>query len=269
VEGRTRKIDELLATLEKSGGDERRLDALRRARQFKRSWVDLAQSLVKIRGKKAFQQWGYDDFHDYCSKELQLRRATVDKLTISYSTMQRHAPQVLQWDGLAKAIPSYQAIDYFNRALDKQVPGSKRQVGRAKEEAVQELKSAVFDEGQTIAELRKRFDPVLFPKTKAIKRLEAARQASRLAHRLAQVLPDIDDLSEKRRRQVESLLGTLRQELDAIAQLLQQRALQQRVPQQRAPQQRAPQQRASQQRASKPVRDKAPRKRERAASSAK
>ena len=44
-------------------------------------------------------------------------KVTVDKLTISYHTIERHAPQVLSWDGVAKTIPSYEAIDYYSRAL--------------------------------------------------------------------------------------------------------------------------------------------------------
>src|SRR5690606_34437924 len=76
----TEKIDALLARLEQSGADPQRLDALRRTQRFKRSWVDLAQTLVEIRRSASFQAWGYDDFYAYCTQELFLKRPTVDKL---------------------------------------------------------------------------------------------------------------------------------------------------------------------------------------------
>lgn len=209
-----RKIDELTALLEKAGGDPRRLDALKRTQRFKRSWIDLAEALVKIRREEAYTQWGFDDFYAYCSQELQLRRATVDKLTVSYSTIHQHAPQVLNWDGVAKTIPSYQAVDYFSKAVDAD-PGTGKRAERHGE-AVKELEQAVFDEGQPLAELRKRFDPVLHPKPRGAAKLELVRRASAAARKLAEVLPDVDGLSEKRVQQVERALGALRQDLDEL-----------------------------------------------------
>lgn len=209
-----RKIDELTALLEKAGGDPRRLDALKRTQKFKRSWIDLAEALVKIRKDEAYTQWGFDDFYAYCSQELQLRRGTVDKLTISYSTIHQHAPQVLNWDGVAKTIPSYQAVDYFSKAVESD-PGSGRRAEKH-EEAVRELSTAVFDEGQPLAEIRKRFDPVLHPKPRGAAKLELLRKASGAARKLAELLPDIDGLSEKRVQQMEKALGALRQDLEAL-----------------------------------------------------
>jgi hypothetical protein len=216
----TKKIDELAELLEKTGGDAVRLDALRRAQRFKRSWVELAEALTQIRSKRSYESWGYEDFYDYCGKELQIRRATVDKLTLSYSTIKQHRPQVLTRDGVAKVIPSYQSIDYFSRAVEDSAAngnGNGRARGKGpSEEVVKELGRAVFDEGQSVAELRKRFDPLVRPKPKGADDLERMQKAFNLARRLVELLPDIDGLSAKRVREVERTIGALREDLDGL-----------------------------------------------------
>lgn len=234
----TKKIDELAALLEKTGGDAQRLEVVRRTQKFKRSWIELAEALTKVRATKGYARWGFEDFYDYCSRELTLKRATVDKLTISYNTIQTHAPEVLEWDGVAKAIPSYDAVDYFSRAVgppaneldeldadgeakkaNNKPRGAPRDPPRDPE-LVREMKAAVFDEGQPIAELRKRFDPVLHPRPKGAERLELLTKASACARKLAELLPDIDGLPEKRVRKLEEELGALRENLEQLAEPL-------------------------------------------------
>jgi hypothetical protein len=222
------KLEALLQRLERTGADPARLDGIRCAQQFKRSWIELAGKLVELRKSRSYEGWGFDDFHRYCAEELQLRRATVDKLTISFSTLERVAPQVLSWDGVAKTIPSYEAVDYLGRAMglppvgDDGEPKGRR--GRDEvvqpRELIKEVRSAVFDEGQTVAELRKRFDPVLWPKPKGADKLELIVKAGGLARKLAEVLGEIDGLSDKRVASLEQALGGLRQELEALAEPL-------------------------------------------------
>jgi hypothetical protein len=230
----TKKIDELAALLEKTGGDAQRLEVVRRTQKFKRSWIELAEALTKVRASKGYARWGFEDFYDYCSRELTLKRATVDKLTISYNTIQTHAPEVLEWDGVAKAIPSYDAVDYFSRAvgppaneLDELESDGEPKKGKPRgapaprdPELVREMKSAVFDEGQPVAELRKRFDSVLHPRPKGAERLEVLTKASACARKLAELLPDIDGLPEKRVRKLEEELGALRENLEQLAEPL-------------------------------------------------
>jgi hypothetical protein len=220
--GSSAKIGALLRQLEASGAEPTRLDVLRCAQTFKRSWVELAGKLVEIRRERAYESWGYDDFHRYCADELHLRRSTVDKLTVSFSTLERVAPQVLSWDGVAKTIPSYEAIDYLGKAmrLPPEDGGHKRDQAAPPREVIKELRQAVFDEGQTVGELRKRFDPVLWPKPKGADELELVQRASALARKLVEALSEIDGLSDRRVAAVEQVLGALRQELEAIAEPL-------------------------------------------------
>jgi hypothetical protein len=224
--GAVARLEALIQTLERSGAEPRRLDALRCAQRFKRSWVELAETLVDIRRTRAYEAWDYDDFHKYCGDELHLRRATVDKLTASFSTLQRLAPQVLQWDGIAKEIPSLQAVEYFGKALGVPDGDAANDTKRAKNqnqpprEVIKELRQAVFDEGQSVAELRKRFDPILRPKPKGAEQLETIRKALGATRRLVEVLPEIDGLDERRIERVEKALGGLRQELEQLAEPL-------------------------------------------------
>lgn len=229
----TKRIDELAELLERTGGDAQRLDVVRRAQKFKRTWIELAEGLTKVRASKAFVRWGFEDFYDYCARELTLKRATVDKLTLSYNTIQHHAPEVLEWDGVAKEIPSYDAVDYFSRAVgppanapigeddgEEPAPRQRKQGVPRDPELVREMKNAVFDEGQPVAELRKRFDPILHPRPKGAERLETLNKASACARKLAEFLPDIEGLPEKRVRRLEEELGALRENLEALAEPL-------------------------------------------------
>jgi hypothetical protein len=220
----TEKIDALLARLEQSGADPQRLQALRSTQRFKRSWVELAEILVAIRRDSMFESWGHEEFYAYCAQELFLKRATVDKLTVSFSTLQRLAPSVLKWDGVEREIPSYQAVDYFSRAMgaagappDDRAANDAAPPAPPPREVIKELRHAVFDEGQSVAELRRRFDPILHPKPAGAEQLETISKAIGTARRLAELLPDVDGLTDKRVATTEKALGGLRQELEELA----------------------------------------------------
>ena len=79
-----------------------------------------------------------------------------------------------------------------------------------------ELQHAVFEEGQPVAELRKRFDSVFFPKLPAAEELAVIARASGLARKLASLLPDISGLTELRAQRLESELGKFRAELETL-----------------------------------------------------
>ncbi len=230
-----KKIDALAELLERTGGDAERLEVVRRTQRFKRSWIELAETLQRIRSTRAFTRWGFDDFYTYCSEELTLKRPTVDKLVLSFNTIQSHAPEVLEWDGVARVIPSYEAVDYFSRAVGKampedddvdpgpppegedEAPRPRRRRGEGEfPEVLQEVKQAVFDEGQPVTELRKRFDQVLFPRPKGAEKLDVIRNAAAAARALAELLADSEGADAKRIQRLEIELGGLREELDAL-----------------------------------------------------
>ncbi|MFO0692836.1 MAG: hypothetical protein U0230_04720 [Polyangiales bacterium] len=223
----TRDLDELARTLERQGADGLRLELVKRARNFKRTWLEMAEALVRVRNLASYREWGYEDFHAYCSIELQLKRATVDKLTMSYSALEQHAPNVLLRDGLAQPIPPVDAVDYFARALRGDEPANdsprERPPAPAKE-VIDELRHAVFDEGMPVAALRKRFDPVLRPKSEEDERSEALHRTSAALRKLVQALEGLEELDPERKDEVLRVLSDLERDLDAMAPAARKRA---------------------------------------------
>ena len=139
------KIDATLAALEETHSDDpERAELLRRTRRFKSSWIELAEALTGARRANRWRDWGYGSFEEYTQKELHLRQETVDKLTGSYSFLQRRAPAVLARDGVAAPLPSYQAIDFLRRVEEKE---------DAPEDAVREIRRKVLDRDDIEAEL--------------------------------------------------------------------------------------------------------------------
>ena len=213
----TDKIDALLAELTRTGADPDRLEALRCTQRFKRSWVELGETLVRMRQQDSHERWGFTDFYEYCAAELHLRRATVDKLTISFSTLQRLAPQVLKWDGIQREVPSYQAVDYFGKAMDRAKDARAANDSHPPQrEQIKELRTAVFDEGQSVGELRRRFDPIFHPKAKGTEDLEVIGRTRSAANKLIAVLPDVPGLSDRCTTAVEKAIGLLRTELEDL-----------------------------------------------------
>jgi hypothetical protein len=212
------QLDTLAQFLQKHGDDPARLDMVKRAQTFKRSWIELAEALVRVRSSGEYRAWGYDDFHRYCQGELQLKAATVDKLTVSYATLQHHAPDVLQRDGVVRAIPSVQAIDYFARAVDRAANDavSRGEVRFGGGGALDDLRSAVFEDAQPVTQIRKHFDPILRPQSEASQQLGHIDMALRLARKLIDAMPLIDGLSMQRRQRTEASLDLLREDLDRL-----------------------------------------------------
>ena len=96
--------------------DPERVQLIACARRFKSSSIELAAALTRVKRGGHWKHWGYDTFEHYAKSELHLRQETVDKLTGSYSFLQKRAPGVLDRDGLSSPIPSYQAVDFLRRA---------------------------------------------------------------------------------------------------------------------------------------------------------
>jgi hypothetical protein len=207
------RLDDLAEALEAAGADDLRLHVVRRAREFKRSWVVMAEALVEVRNREAYLAWGYQDFYSYCSLELQLTRATADKLTGSYVALKRHAPSVLKRDGLQEQIPTCDAVDYFAKVLKKSASseaGPERAVDQA---VVDELRYAVFEEGAPVVELRRRFNSVLRAKPEGAEQIDAIRRTSAVARRLEKMIEEIDGLRRPTVRATLHALESLREEL--------------------------------------------------------
>jgi hypothetical protein len=210
------KLGDLAEALEAEGADELRVHVVRRAREFKRSWVMMAEALVEVRNRESYLDWGYEDFYSYCSLELQLKQATADKLTGSYVALKRHAPSVLKRDGLNERIPTCDAVDYFAKALRKSPSNDAEDEPAVDRAVVDQLREAVFEEGAPVTELRKRFNPLFHPKPEGAERLDTIRRASASARRLEKMIEEIDGLRRPTVRATLDSLETLREELTAL-----------------------------------------------------
>ncbi|MEZ4255703.1 MAG: hypothetical protein R3A78_08285 [Polyangiales bacterium] len=201
----TPSLDELAADLERRGDDNERLELVRRARNFKRAWIEMAEALVLVERSQTWKRWGYESLHDYAEKELRIKRPTVEKLTLSYLTVRKHAPKVLARDGVETAVPSMDAVDYFVRALRKQGddPTTDAEPG-----SVRELKAAVFDEVRPIAAIRKEFNPVFFQPAPDARERELLEKTRTTTRRLLGLLRNLDFLrGAERQTLVDALEG--------------------------------------------------------------
>ena len=199
-----KKLDALAELLEKSGGDPKRLEIVRRAQRFRRSWVELAEVLTELRKSRRYTKWDYGDFHEYCQEELMLKRSTIDKLTMSYYTLSRHAPEILARDGVAQTIPSLESVGYFGRAIGEtfdDLPefGAKKKTAPPRElggDLAQELRKAVFDEGLAANELHRRFDEDIFPKSAQQRELAQLRRTAAMIRKVLELVSSISDLPQ-------------------------------------------------------------------------
>jgi len=210
------RLGDLAEALEAEGADELRIHVVRRAREFKRSWVMMAEALVEVRNRESYLDWGYEDFYSYCSLELQLKQATADKLTGSYVALKRHAPSVLKRDGLNERIPTCDAVDYFAKALQKNPSNEEATEPAVARELVDELREAVFEEGAPVTELRKRFNPLFNPKPEGVEQMDAIRRATATARRLERMIEEIDGLRRPTVRATLDSLEALREDLTEL-----------------------------------------------------
>lgn len=214
-------LEALADQLERSGGDPARIDIVRRAERFKRSWIELAEGLWQLRKQRKFEQWGYSDLHEYCQKELHIKAATIDKLMLSYGTVREHAPDVLKRDGLVRDIPSLEAVDYFARVApppeseEGEITTTRRRLD-APQTVLDELRSAVFEQGQSVGELKKRFDPILRPKPAEQDEADLHKKLKTMAERLGEGVQGCPGLTEARVGRVMAMLEALVRDLDEL-----------------------------------------------------
>lgn len=222
MSGATQRLGKLLANLTDAGAHPSRIEVVAAALSFKRSWLELAQLLVRVRDEGNYRGWGYEDFTTYCQQELALTPATVDKLTVSFNTLHRHAPRVfdVRPDEEPPPIPSYQSLDYFSRALgEPRSDGSEPRnapLEPPQPEVLDRLRTAVFEEGASVHRLRSEFDPILRPKLPAEQRVEAIRRATATGRRLVEQLGEVEGLSPERLGAVSKALENAQRELDAL-----------------------------------------------------
>lgn len=211
----TRTEQALEAAMARFSGDPERVEALDRARRFKRSWIDLAEVLSRVREDQAFTRWGFASFEEYCTGELRLKRSTVDKLCMSYGFLRANAPKLARADrdpddDQAEApVPSWQAVDFVNRA---------EQRGAASPDVLSEMKREVFESGTPMPVLSKRYREVAFPVADGDRRDKTRGQIVMTARKLADLVAEpAADLPDGLAERIEHVLGELQKVLGSRA----------------------------------------------------
>jgi hypothetical protein len=200
------KTDAALEDAERAHADDpERAELLRRARRFKSSWIDLAQALTATKRSGRWKEWGYDSLEAYAKTELHLRAETVDKLTGSYSFLQRKAPSVLSRDGLSEPIPSYQSVDFLRRAEASE--GAPR-------DTVDEIRRRVLDEAAPASTVSREYRDVVFPIDEGQRKARDVAGLRNVATRLRELLTDTRAVP---RRLAGEVGGALDRLLEALA----------------------------------------------------
>jgi hypothetical protein len=200
------KTDTALADAEAAHADDpERAELLRRARRFKASWIELAEALTSARRGGRWKGWGYESFEAYARGELHLKPETVDKLTGSYSFLQRRAPGVLTRDAVRESVPSYQAVDFLRRAEASE--GAPR-------EALGELRRRVLDEGASAATVAREYRDTVFPIDADTKRAREVAAVRNVAKRLRELLGETRIVPRKLAGELGTTLDRLLQSLE-------------------------------------------------------
>ncbi len=200
------KTEERLAAAEEMHADDpERAELIARARRFKTSWLELAEALTSVRRGGQWRSWGYDSFEEYAKGELSLRQETVDKLTGSFSFLQKRAPEVLRRDGVRTPIPSYQSIDFLRRAEEQE---------GAPVEAVREIRKRILDEGAPLPTVAREFKDTVFPIDEAQKKRRDIAGLKNVATRLRDLLAETRAVPRKVATDVTAELDRL---LEALA----------------------------------------------------
>jgi hypothetical protein len=199
------KTDAALAEAEAAHADDpERVELIAHARRFKASWIELAEALTRAKRGGRWREWGYDSFEAYARSELRLKQETVDKLTGSYSFLQRRAPAVLERDALREPVPSYHAVDFLRRAEAQE--GAPR-------DAVEAIRKRVLEEAAPVAAVSRAYKDVVFPVDDDTWRERDAAGLKNVARRLRELLAETRAVPRKLAGEVAGALDEL---LDAI-----------------------------------------------------
>jgi hypothetical protein len=200
------KTEAALAEAEAAHADDpERAELLRRARRFKASWIELAEALTQTKRGGRWRKWGYDSFEAYAKGELYLRQETVDKLTGSYSFLQRRAPSVLARDALREPVPSYHAVDFLRRAEASD---------DAPREAVEAIRKRVLEEAAPVAAVSRAYKDVVFPVDEDTRRARDVAGLKNVAKRLRELLAETRCVPRKLAGHVSGALDELLQALE-------------------------------------------------------
>lgn len=133
-------------------------------RVHQNSYVELGRLLNEVVYGGDYKEWGYDDFETYCGKELGLKKATIQKLMVSYNYMRKYQPKKLAkmeegGDVLLPSMDTVAALDKVER-LDQTPQEEMKELRRQAFASTGEVEqAAVKKQINTAAKTLKEVDP--------------------------------------------------------------------------------------------------------------
>ncbi|MBN1492608.1 MAG: hypothetical protein JW938_00525 [Candidatus Omnitrophica bacterium] len=147
---KTKSLEKIERKLEDMHEETLRKHLLQCAKNFKTSWIELAQALHVAWKDKMYRDWGYNTFEGYTAKEIGIKKQTALKLLRSYMFLEKQETWYLtQKDGEATAeekIPDYEAVDVLRLAKENK---------KVDPHEYEQLKKAVFEDGKDHREVKK------------------------------------------------------------------------------------------------------------------
>ncbi len=175
-------IEQLMRELDPSSP---RYQVLAVARQFKSSWVELGEQLIKVKNQGEFQGWGYESFEDYCSREIRIRKETARKLTLAYRYLEQEEPELLGAERRLQPLPDYRAIDLLRQAREEQ---------QFSDDEYALLRESVIEQERSLPTVQKQFREVAHlhnpPQLDPLKQVRSALATARRLENQLQELPD-------------------------------------------------------------------------------
>jgi hypothetical protein len=180
-----------------------RYRVLKAARDFKSSWVTLAELIHQVEQMQKYADWGFDSLEQYCVEELRISPRTAQKLLKSFRFLQENEPDVVtqrEEDPRDRPpIPDVAQVSFLARArTDQGLP----------EPVYRKLRDAAFRHGATVTELRSQLKEAVPVAAKPRPPRDAA-QALRVAlshvARTLEVLSDVEGIDDEMIRAAERL----------------------------------------------------------------
>src|SRR4051794_15749886 len=116
------------------------------AKRFKSSWVELGKLLVKVRNEALFEEWGYPTFDAYCLAEVRIRKGTADKLTRSFSFLDKHEPNAMAQEDIVETAPAFEVVQVLADAEER---------GQLSAQEYRSIRDSIWDQERPVSELKR------------------------------------------------------------------------------------------------------------------
>jgi hypothetical protein len=176
---------------------------------FKSSWVALGEKLLHVKRNNLYKQWGFENFEDYCSREVRIKKPTAQKLTLAYSFIEKEEPQLITRHTELKPLPDYRSVELLRQAREE------------KEFTTEEyaaLRQAVVEENRSHPTIVKRFNDITVNRNGDTRtQLEHVKAGLSASRRLATILDLVEMVPEQHRNHLEELKAWLEGRMNSLA----------------------------------------------------